>query len=166
MSELFFKNIKHPFEPVYCSDSEILIVGSFPSVKSRAEHFYYGHPRNRFWQVLALLFNEKEPQCIDEKKALLYRKHIALWDVIEQCDIRASDDSSITNVRPTDLQRIIRESRISRIYANGRKAATLYNRYQKKHLGFDITPLPSTSPANAAWNLARLIACWQKIILP
>lgn len=162
-NEKWFPQIVHPFEPVYRSDSEILIVGTFPSVKSREQNFYYGHPRNRFWQVLAQIFGETVPETIPEKKALLYRHRIALWDVIARCDISGSDDSSIKNVTPTDLSSLIRASRITAIYANGQKAGELYNRFQKNNIPVPITVLPSTSPANASWNLERLIDRWQEI---
>lgn len=165
MSETVFRQIIHPFEPVYRNDSEILILGTFPSVKSREQNFYYGHPRNRFWQVLARIFNEKLPITIPEKKALLYRHRIALWDVISCCDITGSDDSSIKNVTPVDLQRVIKASRIAAVYANGRKAGELYKRYQKHDGALDITVLPSTSPANAAWNLERLVEEWREITI-
>lgn len=163
MSKKLLQHIIHPFEPVYRFDSKILILGTLPSVKSREQNFYYGHPRNRFWQVLAQIFSEKLPNTIDEKKRLLVRHQIALWDVIESCDIAGSSDSSIKNVTPADLQRIIKATKIKTIYANGRKAGELYNRYQKESTGLNITVLPSTSPANAKWTLDKLVKQWQKI---
>ena len=96
------EHLSHPFPPLYDACSEILILGSFPSVKSREQMFYYGHPQNRFWKVLAAELGEPQPQDIEAKKELLHRHHIALWDVIESCSICGSSDSSIRNVIPTD----------------------------------------------------------------
>ncbi len=158
------KRQNHEFPPVYDENSEILILGSFPSVKSREMQFFYGHPQNRFWKVLAQVLNETVPQTIPEKKAMLLRHHIALWDVIASCDIAGSSDSSIRNVVPNDLAYIIGRSRITRIYANGAKSKQLYDKYLAKQLGIEAVQLPSTSPANAAYSVERLLEYWQKII--
>ena len=149
----------HPFKPIWDSESRILILGSFPSVKSREEGFYYGHPRNRFWPVMERLF-DTELRNTEEKTAFLLSHHIALSDVIAQCDITKSADASIRNAVPQDLGRIIASSKISAVYANGSKAAELYRRF------FDgnIIQLPSTSPANAAWTLDRLCDEWKQIL--
>lgn len=155
------KRQNHEFPPVYDENSEILILGSFPSVKSREMQFFYGHPQNRFWKVLAQVLNETVPQTIPEKKE---RHHIALWDVIASCDIAGSSDSSIRNVVPNDLAYIIGRSRITRIYANGAKSKQLYDKYLAKQLGIEAVQLPSTSPANAAYSVERLLEYWQKII--
>lgn len=157
------KRQNHEFPPVYDENSEILILGSFPSVKSREMQFFYGHPQNRFWKVLAQVLNETVPQTIPEKEMLL-RHHIALWDVIASCDIAGSSDSSIRNVVPNDLAYIIGRSRITRIYANGAKSKQLYDKYLAKELGIEAVQLPSTSPANAAYSVERLLEYWQKII--
>lgn len=159
-----YQHITHPFTPVYDRDSEMLILGSFPSVKSRENEFYYGHPRNRFWHVIAALFDAALPSTIDEKTNLLLENHLALWDVIDSCDIRGSSDSSIRNVVPTDLQAILRDAKISRIYANGKTAAALYQKYQFSNTGMEIISLPSTSPANAAWSLERLCEAWRILL--
>ena len=159
-----YQHIIHPFSPVYDDSSEILILGSLPSVKSRENAFYYGHPQNRFWRVMAALYHETEPKSIEEKKQLLLNNHIALWDVIHSCDIRGSSDSSIRNAVPTDLQSILENSKIRKIFANGKTAAALYLKYQFKKTGIEIETLPSTSPANAVWTLERLCEAW-KIIL-
>ena len=159
-----YQHITHPFAPVFDKESEILILGTLPSVKSRESQFYYGHPQNRFWLVLAHLYGAAIPKTDLEKKALLLQNHVALWDVIQSCDIHGSSDSSIRNVVPTDLHRIIHVAGIRKIYANGAKAAALYRKYQLPDTGIDIVPLPSTSPANAAWNLERLCKAWSVIL--
>ena len=157
------KRQNHEFPPVYDENSEILILGSFPSVKSREMQFFYGHPQNRFWKVLAQVLNETVPQTIPEKKEMLLRHHIALWDVIASCDIAGSSDSSIKNVEPTELRKILDASNIKQIYANGSKAGQLYKKYQLPLTGMEAVVLPSTSPANAAWSLERLCEAWRKI---
>lgn len=158
-----YQHITHPFSPVFDGNSEILILGSLPSVKSRENAFYYGHPQNRFWRVLASLYRTKVPDSIEGKTDLLLTNRIALWDVIFSCDIRGSSDSSIRNVVPTDLNRIIKDANIRHIYANGKTAAALYNNYQFKKTGVSITSLPSTSPANAVWTFERLCEAWRII---
>jgi hypoxanthine-DNA glycosylase len=158
-----YQHITHPFEPIYHKDSTILILGTLPSVKSRENDFYYGHKQNRFWRLLAALYDETVPETINEKKELLFRNHIALWDVIAECDIQGSSDSTIRNVKPTDIRSLLEESAVQRIFANGRKAGELYGKYQQKLTGVDITVLPSTSPANAVWPLERLLPAWQEI---
>ena len=159
-----YEHIVHSFEPVYDKASEILILGTLPSVKSRENNFYYGHKQNRFWKVLATLLKEPVPDTIEEKKAMLLAHRIALWDVIQSCDIKGSSDSSIKNVQPTDIGMILEKTNITRIYANGNKAGQLYKRYQFPITGIEATVLPSTSPANAAWSLARLCEAWKTIL--
>ena len=159
-----YEHIVHSFEPVYDKDSEILILGTLPSVKSRENNFYYGHKQNRFWKVLATLLKEPVPDTIEEKKAMLLAHRIALWDVIQSCDIKGSSDSSIKNVQPTDIGMILEKTNVTQIYANGNKAGQLYKRYQFPVTGIEATVLPSTSPANAAWSLARLCEAWETIL--
>ena len=159
-----YEHIVHSFEPVYDKDSEILILGTLPSVKSRENNFYYGHKQNRFWKVLAILLKEPVPDTIEEKKAMLLAHRIALWDVIQSCDIKGSSDSSIKNVQPTDIGMILEKTNMTQIYANGNKAGQLYKRYQFPVTGIEATVLPSTSPANAAWSLARLCEAWKTIL--
>lgn len=159
-----YEHIVHSFEPVYDKASEILILGTLPSVKSRENNFYYGHKQNRFWKVLATLLKEPVPDTIEEKKAMLLAHRIALWDVIQSCDIKGSSDSSIKNVQPTDIGMILENTNITRIYANGNKAGQLYKRYQFPVTGIEAMVLPSTSPANAAWSLERLCEAWQVIL--
>lgn len=155
--------IQHPIEPVFDKESKILILGSFPSVKSREEGFFYGHPQNRFWKVLAEIWKEPVPVSIDEKKSFLLRNHIAVWDVIKSCDIEGSSDSSIKNVVTNDMSVILLEADIKQIYVNGKKAQQLYQKYIYSMLQKEAICLPSTSPANAAWSLERLVQEWRKI---
>ena len=158
-----YEHVVHSFEPVYNTDSKILILGTLPSVKSRENHFYYGHKQNRFWKLLARICEEDVPETIEEKKAMILRNHIAIWDVIYSCDIQGSSDSSIKNVVPTDLKQVLANSSITQIYANGNKAGSLYKKYQQANTNMNITVLPSTSPANAAWSLDRLYDTWSVI---
>ena len=160
-----YQHISHEFGPVYDENSEILILGSFPSVKSREMQFYYGHPQNRFWKVLANILNTELPVSIEEKKELLLENHIALWDVIESCSIIGSSDTSIKDVVVNDFSRILAESKVKRIYVNGTKAYELYHRYAEKQTGIKAVKLPSTSPANAAWRVERLCEAWKEKIL-
>lgn len=156
---------KHNIEPVYDSRSRILILGSFPSVKSREAEFFYGHPKNRFWRVTAEVFNENVPESVEEKKAFLLRNHIALWDVIATCDIEGSSDSSIKNVVPNDLSVIFQTADIKKIFINGKTAEKYYNRYILPKTGVKAVCLPSTSPANASISLSELIEKWKIISL-
>ncbi|MBI4858305.1 MAG: DNA-deoxyinosine glycosylase [Acetobacterium woodii] len=154
----------HTFEPVYDQKSKILILGTFPSVKSRENGFYYQHPQNRFWKVISALAGEPSPGTIEEQKTLLLENHIAVWDVIYSCDINGSSDSSIKNVVPNDIRALLGKTAIKTIYANGGKAFELYNRYCYEMTGKAIIKLPSTSPANASYSLKKLVACWGKAI--
>lgn len=154
-----YEHIEHPFEPIYTKNSKILILGSLPSVSSRKRRFYYGHPQNRFWRVLAAVLNEGTPETVEEKKRMLYDNGIALWDVIAACDIRGSSDSSIRNVVPTDIRSLLPRTQIRRIYTNGQTAWKLFTRYQPE---LSAAALPSTSPANAAYSLETLISVWKE----
>ena len=159
------EHIIHPIPPFYDRESKILILGSFPSVKSREQMFFYGHPQNRFWKVIASVFDDKVPQTIPEKKRLLAAHHIALWDVISSCDIEGSSDSSIENVIANDMSVILDSADIRCIFVNGKTAEKYYNRYIKPRTGRDAVCLPSTSPANAAWSVDRLVSYWRGAIL-
>ena len=159
-----FTHVTHTFEPIFDEASRVLILGSFPSVKSRENQFYYGHPQNRFWKVTSFVFDEPVPQTIEEKKQMLKRNHIALWDVIASCDIIGSSDSSIKNVVPNDMDLILQRAHIRAILANGDKAYQLFLKYCKKDGQPPIEKLPSTSPANAAWNMERLTEAWGRKI--
>lgn len=155
--------LKHPIPPLYDVHSKILILGSFPSVKSREQMFFYGHPQNRFWRVLSKVFNCNLPTTVEEKKAFALSNGIALWDVIASCDIEGSSDSSIKNVAANDISVILNAASIQNIFVNGRTAEKFYNKYTKPMIGRDAVCLPSTSPANAAWSLERLTMAWQVI---
>lgn len=159
-----YQHISHTFPPVYDDKSKILILGSFPSVKSREEGFYYGHPRNRFWKVLSAICGCDEPDTIDAKKIMLLKNQIAIWDVIDSCDIKGSSDSSIKNVIPADIKGLVEKTKIQKIYANGKTAEKLYCKHIKPLTGMGIVALPSTSPANAASSLEDLVEMWRKAI--
>lgn len=150
-------NIKHTFEPVYNKNSSVLILGTFPSVKSRENNFYYGHPQNRFWRVIAEVTSNPVPGTAEDKKRLLLDNGIAIWDVIESCTINGSSDSSIKDVVPNDISKILNNTNIVKIGANGAKAYDLYMKHVYKKTGIEIIKLPSTSPANAAWSIERLV---------
>ena len=161
-----YEKAYHNIAPVFDESSRILILGSFPSVKSRKVQFFYGHPQNRFWKVMAALTDEPVPCTIEEKRVLLLKHHIAVWDVIESCEIEGSSDSSIKNVEPADLERILAVTGRVAILCNGGTSYKLYRKYQESRLGIPAVQLPSTSPANAAWNLERLSAAWGEVLLP
>lgn len=153
--------IVHPISPLYNEKSEILILGSFPSVRSREEGFFYGHPRNRFWSVMAKICNAPVPLSVEEKTSLILDHHFALWDVIHSCEISGSADSTIKNVVPNDLSIILENAQIKKIFVNGKKAYSLYKKYMEKQIGISAVCLPSTSPANAGWSDDRLFECWK-----
>ncbi|WP_044916074.1 DNA-deoxyinosine glycosylase [Oribacterium sp. FC2011] len=151
----------HPIPPLYDENSKVLILGSFPSVKSREAQFFYGHPQNRFWKVMAAVFHERVPDTVSEKRDFLLRNHVALWDVIHSCEIVGSSDSSIKNVMPNDLSIILDAAHIERVFVNGKTAEKYYKKYIEKTLGIKAFCLPSTSPANASWSIDRLINAWK-----
>ena len=158
MSE--YVHVVHGFEPVFDGNSRVLILGSLPSVKSREQGFYYGHPQNRFWKVTAAAVGCSTPQTVDEKRRMLLEHGIAVWDVIAECDIIGSADASIRNAVPTDIGIILSAADIRAVFVNGGTAARLYRKHQQKITGREAVTLPSTSPANAAWNLGRLTEEW------
>lgn len=153
------QTIIHPFPPIYNSESRILILGSFPSTASRAREFYYGHPRNRFWPLLAALLNEPEPYTIEEKKQLLLNHRIALYDAVSSCAVDNSADASIHAVVPADLSGIFQTAAIQAVFANGNKAHEVCT----KQIGIPAVKLPSTSPANARFRFDDLLAAWKAI---
>ena len=155
--------VVHPIPPVYEPDSRILILGSFPSVRSRKEMFFYGHPQNRFWKVISAVTESPVPQDIMQKKELLIKNHIALWDVIRSCDIIGSDDASIKNAEPNDLSIILDTADIRCIFTNGTKSYDMYMKYIYPEIKREAVKLHSTSPANASWSLKRLIEEWEVI---
>lgn len=159
-----YKHLSHGFGPIYDERSRVLILGSFPSVKSREENFYYGHAQNRFWPLMARLLDAPLPSDRAEKCALMLAHGIALWDVIEECDISGSADSSIKNAVPTDVRHVLNKAEIQGIYCNGALAYKLYMQKLYPLCGIEAVKLPSTSPANAAFSVERLYTQWQQIL--
>ena len=157
-----YQHITHEFEPIFDERSRILILGTLPSVKSREGQFYYRHPQNRFWKVLAKICKTEPPATIAEKKAMLLEHGIAIWDVVQSCDIIGSSDSSIKNVTPADLSVILRQAPVKTIFLNGGKAWDLYQKYCAGMTELPAVKLPSTSPANAAWSLEKLVTVWEE----
>lgn len=158
------EHIAHPFAPVVDAGCHTLILGSFPSVKSRENAFYYGHPQNRFWRMLAAVYGEAVPGSIREKQALLLRHHLALWDVIAACEITGSSDASVRNAVPVEIARVTAVAPIRRVICNGALAAKLYRQHLQAVTGVAAVAAPSTSPANAAWSLDRLTLAWAALI--
>ncbi|MBQ4604328.1 MAG: DNA-deoxyinosine glycosylase [Clostridia bacterium] len=155
--------IAHPIPPLFDENSKTLILGSFPSVKSRETAFFYGHAQNRFWSVLAVIYGVDKPETVEEKKKLVLENNLALWDVIASCEIVGSSDSSISDVTANDLSIIINNSKVERIFVNGKTAEKYYNKYTYPKTGIKAVCLPSTSPANAAWKLEKLVEKWSII---
>ena len=155
--------IVHPIPPLFNENSKTLILGSFPSVKSREARFFYGHPQNRFWAVIAAVYGYEKPITIEDKKHLILENRLALWDVIAECEIEGSADSTIKNVKANDLSVILQNSTVERIYVNGKTAEKYYNKYTLPKTGIKAACLPSTSPANAAWSFERLVEAWKVI---
>ena len=162
MSE--YQYVEHEFAPVYNEESQVLVLGSLPSVKSREQGFYYGHPRNRFWKVVAAVLGVPEPLTIEEKKRMLLAGHVAVYDVIRACEIIGSSDSSIRNAVPNDLTEILGRAAIETIVCNGGTSYRLYETYLREQTGMEAVKLPSTSPANAAFSLERLVKAWSVIV--
>ncbi len=166
MGEREYTQVFHEFAPVFDQNSKVLILGTFPSVKSREGQFYYHHPQNRFWKVTAALVKEPVPQTVSEKKKMLLRGHIAVWDVIQSCKIKGSSDSSIRDVVPANLRKVLDQADIRQVFTNGTTAFRLYQRYCEADTGRKAICLPSTSPANAVWRLEALTEKWQEEISP
>lgn len=155
--------VTHPIPPVFDERSRILILGSFPSVKSREVQFFYGHPQNRFWPVVSAVFGEPIPRDTEERRSFLLRNRIALWDVIASCEIHGSADNTIRNTMPNDLSRILNNAKIEQIFVNGKTAESFYRKYAEPLIGRSAVCLPSTSPANAAWSKEKLTEAWKQI---
>lgn len=155
--------IYHTIPPIFDKESKILILGSLPSFKSREEKFYYAHPKNRFWKILAITFDKEIPKTIEDKKNLLRKHHVALWDVISSCEIKGSSDSSIKNVIPNDLNIILKKCKIAKIFTLGKTATNLYKKYCYPKTNIESIYLPSTSPANCAIKDDKLIKEFKKI---
>lgn len=161
-SEYLF--VEHPFEPIFNINSKVLILGSIPSAKSRETNFYYGHPKNRFWNVISYITNTFPiPESIELKKEMLIKNNIALWDVIKSCEISGSSDSSIRNVTVNNINSLLKISKINNLYANGSLAYKLFMKFYYNKTNINIIKLPSTSPANAVYKLEDLICKWRII---
>lgn len=158
--------VTHEIQPVFDSRSRVLLLGTMPSPASREQGFYYGHPQNRFWRMLAAIFDEPVPRTIEEKRDMLLRHHIALWDVLASCKIEGASDASIRDAQPNDLARIFDAADIRAVFATGTKAGELYRKLIEPTLGVPCTTLPSTSPANAKMKLADLVGAYGKALLP
>lgn len=158
------EQISHPFEPIYDKNCKVLILGSIPSPKSRENGFYYGHPQNRFWKVLASVFQESLPQTNDEKKKLVLKYHIALWDVIKSCEIMGASDSSISKVEVNDINALMTKTKISYIVTTGKKADLLYKKYCLSKTNIPSINFPSTSPANCKMKEDALIEIYKELI--
>ena len=156
--------IDHPFGPLFSESSRVLILGSFPSVKSREQQFFYGHPQNRFWKVIAALFHQEVPETIGQKKELILSNNLALWDSIASCIVTGSSDASIRDVRANDLSVILDHSPIRKIFCNGKTSWQMYEKWILPSTGREAVCLPSTSPANAQWTLPRLVEAWSVIL--
>ena len=158
--------VTHEIQPVFDSRSRVLLLGTMPSPASREQGFYYGHPQNRFWRVLAAIFDEPAPRTIEEKRDMLLRHHIALWDVLASCEIEGASDASIRDAQPNDLARIFDAADIRAVFATETKAGELYRKLIEPTLDAPCTTLPSTSPANAKMKLADLVDAYGKALLP
>lgn len=158
--------IVHPIPPLYRQDARVLILGSFPSVKSREGSFFYHHPQNRFWRVIAAVTCQPVPQTIEEKTALILSSRLALWDSIGSCEVTGSQDSSIRNVVPNDITEILAQTQITRIFCNGGTSHRIYQKYIQPQTHLAAVKLPSTSPANAGWSFPRLCSAWAQIMEP
>ncbi len=159
--------VTHAFEPVYDSHSTVLILGTMPSPQSIKHGFYYSHPQNRFWPLMAALYEEPAPSSPDEKRAFALRHGIALWDVLASCDIKGAADSTIRNPIPNDFTPILQTAHIERIFTTGKTAFTLFQKLVAPRLKRDAIYLPSTSPANQAlfpWE--KLLATWRELLQP
>ena len=154
------EHIIHPIQPIYDAQYRILILGSFPSVKSREAHFFYGHPQNRFWRLLAFITNAPEPKTIAEKTALILQNDLALWDTVQSCEIRGASDASMRHVQPNDVAALVRRLGVQAVFCNGAASGRVYAKYAQAAAGIPAVVLPSTSPANAAWGMVRLQQAW------
>ena len=156
-------HVTHEFPAVYDRNSRVLLLGSIPSPKSREVGFYYGHPQNRFWKVLARVLGEEVPETIPQKKAMLKKHNVALWDVLESCTIVGASDTSIEDVVPNRIGELVKKSKVVRVFCTGATAYKLYQKYCAKDVGIDAVKLPSTSPANCAVSLETLVEAYKAI---
>ncbi len=164
MADNTHQTILHPLKPLYNQDSKILILGSFPSIKTREYGFFYGHPQNRFWPILEVLFNEELTRDIEQRREFILKNKIALYDSIYQCDIIGSSDASIQNVVPSDLSEVFENADIKQVFCNGATSYKYYKKYHAKKSGIKGISLPSSSPANARYRLDDLVREWSQIL--
>ena len=157
--------VYHEIPPLWAPDSRVLILGSIPSPRSRETGFYYGHPRNRFWKTVAAVFGEEVPETIEEKKTLMLKHRLALWDVLQSCYIRGASDGSIKDPVPNDIKGLMDKTEISRIFTTGEKADRLYMKLVYQSTGLRSERLPSTPPANCAVSDAELVRAYERIII-
>lgn len=158
-----YETVVHTIPPLFAPDSRVLMLGSIPSPKSRETGFFYGHPQNRYWRVLAAVLSEATPENIADKRAMCLRHKVAMWDVLASCEIVGAGDSTIRNPEPNDLAGLIAKTQVQAVFATGQKAAALYRKFCERQTGFPVTALPSTSPANAAWSFTRLCEAYRVI---
>lgn len=156
--------VTHEFPALFDSNSRVLLLGSIPSPKSREQGFYYGHPQNRFWKVMAQVLGEETPETVPQKKAMLKKHHVALWDVLESCTIVGASDTSIEDVVPNRIGELVKKSKVARVFCTGATAHKLYQKYCAAEVGIDAVKLPSTSPANCAVSLDRLVEAYREIL--
>ena len=157
-------HVMHEFPALYDRESRVLLLGSIPSPKSREMAFYYGHPQNRFWKVMAIVLGESVPETIAQKKAMLKKHHVALWDVLDSCTIVGASDTSIEDPVVNNIKELVEKSKITRIFCTGATAYNLYQKFCAKEVGIDAVKLPSTSPANCAVSLEKLIEAYKVIL--
>lgn len=151
--------VTHTIPPVFNASSKVLVLGSIPSPASRAQGFFYGHPQNRFWQVLSAVLGEPLPQTVEQKREMLLRRGIALWDVLYSCEIEGASDATIKNPVPNDFSRIFETAKIRKVFTTGKRAYALYTELT----GGEAVCLPSTSPANRAVGIPRLMEAYSMI---
>ncbi len=157
-------HVTHEFPALYDRESRVLLLGSIPSPKSREMAFYYGHPQNRFWKVMAAVLGEEIPETIAQKKAMLKKHHVALWDVLDSCTIVGASDTSIEDPVVNNIGELVKKSKVSRIFCTGATAYNLYQKFCAKEVGIDAVKLPSTSPANCAVSLEKLVEAYKKVL--
>lgn len=158
-----YTHVTHEFEALYDKDCKVLILGSIPSPKSREQAFYYGHPQNRFWKVMAAVLGEEEPLTIEDKTKMMLNNHIALWDALEECDIKGAGDSSIKNPVPTDIPKLLKKTKIKTIFCTGTASYNYYQKLNMTRTGIVAVKLPSTSPANCSVRFESLVESYQII---
>lgn len=158
------ERIVHPLAPVFDGQSRALVLGTMPSPASRAAGFYYCHPQNRFWRVLAALWKSPMPETNKERATFALRHRIALWDVLATCEIAGASDASISNPQPNDLARVIDAVPIAAVFTTGSKASALYRKLCAPSFpGLPHVALPSTSSANARMRLDDLVAAYEPL---